>query len=264
MYGGDIPAAGIITGIGRVMGRECMIVANDATVKGGTYFPITVKKHLRAQEIAQQNRLPCLYLVDSGGANLPNQDEVFPDRDHFGRIFFNQAQMSAAGIPQIAVVMGSCTAGGAYVPAMSDESIIVRNQGTIFLGGPPLVKAATGEVVSAEDLGGGDLHARTSGVVDHLAENDQHALGIARRIVASLNRGKRPPLDLAAPRAPLFDPAELDAVVPADPREPYDVREVIARMVDGSELDEFKRLVRADPGHRLRAHLGLSGRHRRQ
>ncbi len=242
MYGGDIPAAGIITGIGRVMGQECMIVANDATVKGGTYFPVTVKKHLRAQEIAQQNRLPCLYLVDSGGANLPNQDEVFPDRDHFGRIFFNQAQMSAAGIPQVAVVMGSCTAGGAYVPAMSDESIIVRNQGTIFLGGPPLVKAATGEVVSAEELGGGDLHARTSGVVDHLAENDQHALGIARRVVASLNRAKRPALDLAKPCEPLFDPAELDGIVPADPREPYDVREVIARLVDGSELDEFKRL----------------------
>ena len=242
MYGGEIPAAGIITGVGRVMGQECVVVANDATVKGGTYFPITVKKHLRAQEIAQQNRLPCIYLVDSGGANLPNQDEVFPDRDHFGRIFFNQAQMSAAGIPQIAVVMGSCTAGGAYVPAMSDESVIVRNQGTIFLGGPPLVKAATGEVVTAEDLGGGDLHARTSGVVDHLAENDQHALGIARRIVASLNRTKRPTLDVQKPREPLFDPAELDAVVPADPREPYDAREVIARLVDASEFDEFKRL----------------------
>jgi len=243
MYGGDIPAAGIVTGIGRVQGRECMIVANDATVKGGTYFPITVKKHLRAQEIAAQNRLPCIYLVDSGGANLPNQDEVFPDRDHFGRIFFNQAQMSAAGIPQVAVVMGSCTAGGAYVPAMADESIIVRNQGTIFLGGPPLVKAATGEVVTAEELGGGDLHARTSGVADHLAENDQHALGIARRIVASFGGSpKRPAFALHAPRDPLHDPAELDAIVPADFREPYDVREVIARLVDGSELDEFKRL----------------------
>src|SRR5271166_5429359 len=196
MYGGEVPSAGIIAGIGRVSGRECMIVANDATVKGGTYFPMTVKKHLRAQEIALQNRLPCVYLVDSGGANLPNQDEVFPDRDHFGRIFYNQAQMSAAGIPQIAVVMGSCTAGGAYMPAMSDESIIVRNQGTIFLGGPPLVNAATGEIVTAEELGGGDLHARTSGVVDHLAENDQHALGIARRIVAGLNARKAPGLAL--------------------------------------------------------------------
>ena len=242
MYGGDIPAAGIITGIGRVMGRECMIVANDATVKGGTYFPMTVKKHLRAQEIAQANHLPCLYLVDSGGANLPNQDEVFPDRDHFGRIFYNQAQMSAAGIPQVAVVMGSCTAGGAYVPAMSDESVIVRNQGTIFLGGPPLVKAATGEVVTAEELGGGDLHSRTSGVTDHLAESDQHALGIARRIVGTFNQAKRPTLELHAPVPPLLDPAELGGVVPADPRQPYDVREVIARLVDGSDLDEFKRL----------------------
>ncbi|MGI4796844.1 MAG: carboxyl transferase domain-containing protein [Janthinobacterium lividum] len=241
MYGGDIPAAGIITGIGRVMGRECMIVANDATVKGGTYFPLTVKKHLRAQEIAQQNRLPCLYLVDSGGANLPNQDEVFPDRDHFGRIFYNQAQMSAAGIPQVAVVMGSCTAGGAYVPAMSDESIIVRNQGTIFLGGPPLVKAATGEVVTAEELGGGELHSRTSGVTDHLAENDAHALGIARRIVASFN-GSKHAASIHPPRPPLYDSAELNGVVPADSREPYDVRELIARLVDGSELDEFKRL----------------------
>ena len=242
LYGGEVPAAGLITGIGRVAGRECVIVANDATVKGGTYFPITVKKHLRAQEIAQQNRLPCLYLVDSGGANLPNQDEVFPDREHFGRIFYNQAQMSAAGIPQIAVVMGSCTAGGAYVPAMSDESIIVRNQGTIFLGGPPLVKAATGEVVTAEELGGGDLHARISGVVDHLAEDDRHALGIARRIVASLNSVKRPSLEIQPPRPPLLDPAELGGVVPSDAREPYDAREVIARLVDGSEFDEFKRL----------------------
>ena len=243
MYGEDIPAAGIITGIGLVEGQECVIVANDATVKGGTYFPVTVKKHLRAQEIALQNRLPCIYLVDSGGANLPNQDEVFPDRDHFGRIFYNQAQMSAAGIPQLAAVMGSCTAGGAYVPAMADESIIVRNQGTIFLGGPPLVKAATGEVVTAEQLGGGELHARTSGVADHLAENDAHALGIARRIVRSFaGRKKTPPFALDTPAPPRFDPTELDAIVPADPREPYDVREVIARLVDGSELDEFKRL----------------------
>ncbi|HEY8613993.1 MAG TPA: carboxyl transferase domain-containing protein, partial [Roseomonas sp.] len=202
LYGDEVPSAGLITGIGRVSGRECMIVANDATVKGGTYFPLTVKKHLRAQEIAAENRLPCLYLVDSGGANLPEQDQVFPDRDHFGRIFFNQANMSAQGIPQIAVVMGSCTAGGAYVPAMCDESIIVRNQGTIFLAGPPLVKAATGEVVSAEDLGGGDLHSRTSGVTDHLAESDPHALGIARRIVAGLNTTKRPPVALREPRPP--------------------------------------------------------------
>jgi 3-methylcrotonyl-CoA carboxylase beta subunit len=242
MYGGEVPSAGLIAGVGRVSGRECMMIANDATVKGGTYFPLTVKKHLRAQEIAQQNRLPCLYLVDSGGANLPNQDEVFPDRDHFGRIFYNQAQMSAAGIPQIAVVMGSCTAGGAYVPAMSDESIIVRNQGTIFLGGPPLVKAATGEIVSAEDLGGADLHSRTSGVTDHYAENDAHALGIARRIVADLNTAKRVPLATRPPVAPRFDPAELHGLIPADRRKPYDVREVIARIVDGSELDEFKQL----------------------
>ena len=241
MYGEEIPAAGIITGIGRVAGRECVIVANDATVKGGTYYPMTVKKHLRAQEIAEQNRLPCIYLVDSGGANLPNQDEVFPDRDHFGRIFFNQARMSAAGIPQIAVVMGSCTAGGAYVPAMSDQAIIVRNQGAIFLGGPPLVKAATGEVVTAEDLGGGELHSRVSGVTDHLAENDAHALGLARRIVAGLNRAKPAGADdPAPPRAPLLD--GLHGVIPADLREPYDVREVIARIVDGSEFDEFKPL----------------------
>ena len=242
MYGGDIPAAGIITGVGRIAGRECVVVANDATVKGGTYFPITVKKHLRAQEIAQQNRLPCIYLVDSGGANLPNQDEVFPDRDHFGRIFFNQAQMSAAGIPQVAVVMGSCTAGGAYVPAMSDQSIIVRNQGTIFLAGPPLVRAATGEVVTAEDLGGGELHSRVSGVTDHLAENDAHALGIARSIVAGLNSVKRPTLDIRPPREPLFPGHDLYGIVPADVREPYDVRALIARIVDGSEMDEFKRL----------------------
>ncbi len=240
MYGEDIPAAGVITGIGRVSGRECVIVCNDATVKGGTYYPLTVKKHIRAQEIAQQNNLPCIYLVDSGGANLPNQDEVFPDRDHFGRIFFNQATMSAAGIAQIAVVMGSCTAGGAYVPAMSDESIIVRNQGTIFLGGPPLVKAATGEIVTAEALGGGDLHARTSGVVDHLAENDGHALGIARRIVRGLNRVKRPDVEIIEARPPAYDPTEIYGVIPSDRRKPFDVREVIARIVDASEFDEFK------------------------
>jgi 3-methylcrotonyl-CoA carboxylase beta subunit len=242
MYENQVPAAGIITGIGRVSGRECMIVANDATVKGGTYFPMTVKKHLRAQEIAQQNRLPCIYLVDSGGANLPNQDEVFPDRDHFGRIFFNQANMSALGIPQIAVVMGSCTAGGAYVPAMSDESIIVRNQGTIFLGGPPLVKAATGEIVSAEDLGGADVHARISGVADHYALNDPHALQIARRIVSHVNRVKRVDLDTREPREPAYDPAELHGVIPTDPRKPFDIREIVARVVDGSELAEFKPL----------------------
>ena len=242
MYGGEVPSAGIITGIGRVSGRECMIVANDATVKGGTYFPITVQKHLRAQEIAQQNRLPCVYLVDSGGANLPNQDEVFPGRDHFGRIFFNQANMSAQGIAQIAVVMGSCTAGGAYVPAMSDETVIVRNQGTIFLAGPPLVKAATGEIVTAEELGGADLHSRTSGVTDHYAENDAHALGIARQAVASLNEVKRPPVALREPAPPRYDPQEIYGVVPADLRTPYDVREVIARIVDGSEFDEFRRL----------------------
>jgi len=242
MYENQVPAAGLITGIGRVSGHECMIVANDATVKGGTYFPMTVKKHLRAQEIAQQNRLPCIYLVDSGGANLPNQDEVFPDRDHFGRIFFNQANMSALGIPQIAVVMGSCTAGGAYVPAMSDESIIVRNQGTIFLGGPPLVKAATGEIVSAEDLGGADVHARTSGVADHYALDDPHALQIARRIVSHFNRVKRVDLDMREAREPAYDPAELHGVIPTDPRKPFDIREIIARVVDGSELDEFKPL----------------------
>jgi 3-methylcrotonyl-CoA carboxylase beta subunit len=242
MYGGEVPSAGIVTGIGRVCGRECMILANDATVKGGTYFPITVKKHLRAQEIAAQNRLPCIYLVDSGGANLPNQDEVFPDREHFGRIFYNQASMSAAGIAQIAVVMGSCTAGGAYVPAMSDETIIVRNQGTIFLGGPPLVKAATGETVTAEELGGADLHSRVSGVTDHYAENDSHALGIARAIVANLNVVKQPTLALRRPAPPLFDPREIGGIVPADRRRPFDVREVIARIVDASALDEFKHL----------------------
>ncbi len=242
MYGNEVPAAGIIAGIGRIAGRECMILANDATVKGGTYYPITVKKHLRAQEIALQNRLPCLYLVDSGGANLPNQDEVFPDRDHFGRIFYNQATMSAAGIPQIALVMGSCTAGGAYMPAMADESVIVRNQGTIFLGGPPLVKAATGEVVSPEALGGGELHSRISGVADHLAENDRHALRIARRIVANLNTRKSPSLALRPPAPPRHDPGEIGGIVPADRRQPFEVREIIARLVDGSEFDEFKRL----------------------
>jgi 3-methylcrotonyl-CoA carboxylase beta subunit len=242
MYGGEVPAAGIVTGIGRVAGRECVIVANDATVKGGTYFPLTVKKHLRAQEIARANRLPCLYLVDSGGAFLPMQDEIFPDREHFGRIFYNMANLSAERIPQIAVVMGSCTAGGAYVPAMSDEAIIVRKQGTIFLAGPPLVQAATGEVVSAEDLGGADVHARTSGVVDHYAHNDHHALAICRRIVGGLNTRKQPNVTLRAPVPPKYDPAELYGVVPSDVRTPYDVREVITRLVDGSEFDEFKRL----------------------
>jgi len=242
VYDDVVPAAGIITGIGRVHGRECMIVANDATVKGGTYYPLTVKKHLRAQEIAEQNRLPCVYLVDSGGAFLPKQDEVFPDRDHFGRIFFNQANMSAKGIPQIAVVMGSCTAGGAYVPAMADESIIVRQQGTIFLGGPPLVKAATGETVTAEELGGADVHARTSGVVDHYANDDRHALGIARRIIADLNTRKTHELDLREPREPALDPEELYGVIPDDTRRPYDIREVIGRVVDASEFDEFKQL----------------------
>jgi 3-methylcrotonyl-CoA carboxylase beta subunit len=242
LYGGEVPAAGIVTGVGRVSGRECVIVANDATVKGGTYFPMTVKKHIRAQEVARANGLPCLYLVDSGGAFLPLQDEIFPDREHFGRIFFNQATMSAEGIPQVAVVMGSCTAGGAYVPAMSDETIIVRKQGTIFLAGPPLVQAATGEVVSAEDLGGADVHARTSGVVDHYARNDHHALATCRRIVAGLNRPKPAATQRRAPEPPRYDPAELHGVVPADLRTPYDVREVIARIVDGSEFDEFKRL----------------------
>ncbi|MFC4238208.1 carboxyl transferase domain-containing protein [Thalassospira xianhensis] len=236
----DVPAAGIITGIGRVSGVECVIVANDATVKGGSYYPMTVKKHLRAQEIALENNLPCIYLVDSGGANLPRQDEVFPDRDHFGRIFFNQATMSSKGIPQIAVVMGSCTAGGAYVPAMSDESIIVRKQGTIFLGGPPLVKAATGEVVSAEDLGGADVHCKTSGVTDHYAQDDAHALSIARNIVKNLNWTKNPGLTLSAPREPAYDPREIYGVIPSDSKKPYDVREVIARIVDGSDFDEFK------------------------
>ncbi len=236
----DAPCAGMIAGIGRVNGVDCMIVCNDATVKGGTYYPMTVKKHLRAQEVAQQNNLPCIYLVDSGGANLPNQDEVFPDRDHFGRIFYNQANMSALGIPQIAVVMGSCTAGGAYVPAMSDEAIIVKNQGTIFLGGPPLVKAATGEVVSAEDLGGGDVHTRLSGVADHLAQNDAHALALARQAVGALNRKKTIELQLREPAAPLYDSKEIYGVIPADSRKPFDVREIIARIVDGSEFAEFK------------------------
>ncbi|MEY4734578.1 MAG: hypothetical protein RLZZ464_2644 [Pseudomonadota bacterium] len=240
MYNNDAPSSGVIVGIGRVAGVDCMIVCNDATVKGGTYYPMTVKKHLRAQEIAQQNRLPCIYLVDSGGANLPNQDEVFPDRDHFGRIFFNQANMSAQGIAQIAVVMGSCTAGGAYVPAMSDETIIVKNQGTIFLGGPPLVKAATGEVVSAEDLGGGDVHTRLSGVADHLAQNDLHALSLARQAVKNLNAQKAPNIATHAPVPPKYEAKELYGVIPTDTRKPFDVREIIARIVDGSEFDEFK------------------------
>ncbi|UTV59378.1 carboxyl transferase domain-containing protein [Burkholderia arboris] len=240
MYNDDAPGAGVITGIGRIAGRECVIVCNDATVKGGTYYPVTVKKHVRAQEIAAENRLPCVYLVDSGGANLPNQDDVFPDRDHFGRIFFNQATMSAAGIAQIAVVMGSCTAGGAYVPAMSDESIIVKEQGTIFLGGPPLVKAATGEEVSAEDLGGGDVHTRLSGVADHLAQNDAHALSIARNIVDHLAPKIALPVALREPKLPRYDAKSLYGVIPVDTRKPFDVREVIARIVDDSEFDEFK------------------------
>jgi 3-methylcrotonyl-CoA carboxylase beta subunit len=245
MYNNDAPCAGLIVGIGRVSGVDCMIVCNDATVKGGTYYPLTVKKHLRAQEIAQQNNLPCIYLVDSGGANLPNQDEVFPDRDHFGRIFFNQANMSAQGLAQIAVVMGSCTAGGAYVPAMSDETIIVKNQGTIFLGGPPLVKAATGEVVTAEDLGGGDVHTRLSGVADHLAQNDVHALALARQCVKSLNAQKLPNMATHAPVPPKYDAQELYGVIPTDAsggqsRKPFDVREIIARIADASEFDEFK------------------------
>ncbi|TCS36493.1 3-methylcrotonyl-CoA carboxylase beta subunit [Paucimonas lemoignei] len=240
LYDNQAPSAGAIAGIGRVQGQECLIIANDATVKGGTYYPMTVKKHLRGQEIAEQNNLPCIYLVDSGGGFLPMQDEIFPDRDHFGRIFYNQANMSAKGIPQIAVVMGSCTAGGAYVPAMSDETVIVKNQGTIFLGGPPLVKAATGEVVSVEDLGGGDVHTRISGVADHLAENDSHALFLTRRIVASLNRTKTPGVRLEIPEEPLFDPEEIYGIIPTDARKPFDVREVIARVVDGSRFDEFK------------------------
>jgi 3-methylcrotonyl-CoA carboxylase beta subunit len=240
MYDNEAPCAGIVTGIGRVSGQECVIVANDASVKGGTYYPMTVKKHVRAQEIAGENRLPCLYLVDSGGANLPRWEDVFPDRDHFGRIFYNQANLSARGIPQIALVMGSCTAGGAYVPAMADESIIVKGQGTIFLGGPPLVKAATGEEVTPEELGGAEVHTRQSGVADHYALNDQHALAIARRIVANLNRRKHLTLGVGEPAEPLYPPEELGGVIPSDVRKPYDVREVIARIVDGSELDEFK------------------------
>ncbi len=242
MYDDAIHAAGLITGVGRVEGRECMVVCNDSTIKGGTYFPITVKKHLRAQEIACENRLPCIYLVDSGGANLPHQTEVFPDREHFGRIFYNQATLSALRIPQIAVVMGSCTAGGAYVPAMSDETIIIKNQGTIFLGGPPLVKAATGEVVSAEELGGADVHARKSGVADHYAQDDHHALSIARRIVANLNTKKSIDIPLMPSREPALDTAELDGLVPVDLKKQYDIREVIARLVDASEFDEFKAL----------------------
>ncbi len=243
MYGGDVPSASLVTGIGRISGRECVVVANDATVKGGTYYPMTVKKHLRAQEIARENHLPCVYLVDSGGAFLPLQDEIFPDERHFGRIFYNQARMSALGIAQIAIVMGSCTAGGAYVPAMSDQSIIVRNQGTIFLGGPPLVKAATGEEVTAEELGGADVHSRQSGVTDYYATDDHHAIGIARSIIANLNRVKPSPyLELRAPREPAHPAEELYGIVPADPRTPYDVRDVIARIVDGSEFEEFKEL----------------------
>ena len=245
MYDGAVPAAGIVTGIGRIAGRECVVVANDATVKGGTYFPMTVKKHLRAQEIARDNRLPCLYLVDSGGAFLPAQDEVFPDREHFGRIFYNQANLSSLGVPQIAIVMGSCTAGGAYVPAMSDESIIVKGQGTIFLGGPPLVKAATGEIVTAEELGGADVHSRISGVTDHYALDDRHALGIARQIVGNLNSVKQMPLALAEPREPLYPAEEIYGIIPNDVRRPYDARDIIARIVDGSELDEFKQLYGA-------------------
>ncbi len=245
LYGDSAPSAGVIAGIGRVEGVECMIVANDATVKGGTYYPLTVKKHLRAQEIAEQNWLPCIYLVDSGGAFLPMQDEVFPDRDHFGRIFYNQANMSAKNIPQIAVVMGSCTAGGAYVPAMSDQTIIVRDQGTIFLGGPPLVKAATGEVVTAEELGGAEVHTRLSGVADYLAEDDAHALALARDVVAHLNRRKSMGLSLGAGEAPLYDPDEIYGIVETDPRKSYDVREVIARIFDGSRFDEFKALFGA-------------------
>ena len=240
LYHNEAPSGGIITGIGRVSGREVMIVVNDATVKGGAYFPITVKKHLRAQEIAQQNRLPCVYLVDSGGANLPHQAEVFPDRDHFGRIFFNQARMSAERIAQIAVVMGSCTAGGAYVPAMSDETVIVKGTGTIFLGGPPLVKAATGEDVTAEELGGADVHTRLSGVADYLAEDEAHALQLARTIVSTLNMKKTLPGDVTTPEDPAYDPGEIYGIVPSDVRTPYDVREVIARLVDGSRFDEFK------------------------
>src|SRR5581483_8383311 len=238
-------SASIVTGIGLVEGRECVVVANDATIKGGTYYPLTVKKHLRAQDVARQNRLPCIYMVDSGGAFLPQQDDIFPDERHFGRIFYNQAQMSSEGIPQIAIVMGSCTAGGAYVPAMSDESIIVRNQGTIFLGGPPLVKAATGEVVSAEELGGADVHSRQSGVTDHYAQSDAHAIGIARRIVATLKRPQRAALNMRAPREPVYPAEDIYGVVSSDGRKPFDMHDIIARIVDGSEFDEFKRLYGA-------------------
>lgn len=240
VYSEAVPAAGLITGIGRVSGQECMIIINDPTVKGGTYYPLTVKKHLRAQEIARQNHLPCIYLVDSGGAYLPMQDDVFPDKEHFGRIFYNQANLSALNIPQIAVVMGSCTAGGAYVPAMADEAIIVKNQGTVFLGGPPLVKAATGETVSAEELGGAEVHCKTSGVTDYMAEDDTHALLIARRLVANLNRQKPHSLAITKPRDPIYPADELYGIIPQDPRQPFDVREIIARIVDGSEFDEFK------------------------
>ncbi len=242
LYGGYVHSASVITGVGRVSGRECVIVANDATIKGGTYYPMTVKKHLRAQDIARQNNLPCIYMVDSGGAFLPMQDEIFPDERNFGRIFYNQAQMSAQGIPQVAIVMGSCTAGGAYVPAMSDESIIVRNQGTIFLGGPPLVKAATGEVVTAEELGGADVHSRQSGVTDHYAQNDSHAVGIARRIIGNLNPPKAPAWHVREPRQPNYPTEDIYGVVPVDARKPFDVREIIARIVDGSEFEEFKKL----------------------
>jgi 3-methylcrotonyl-CoA carboxylase beta subunit len=242
LYGGDVHSASIVTGVGRISGRECIVIANDATIKGGTYYPMTVKKHLRAQDVARQNNLPCVYMVDSGGAFLPMQDEIFPDERHFGRIFYNQAQMSALDIPQIAIVMGSCTAGGAYVPAMSDESIIVRNQGTIFLGGPPLVKAATGEVVTAEELGGADVHSRQSGVTDHYAQNDAHAIGIARRIVGTLKPPVRPLLNMHDVREPLYPAEEIYGVVPVDGRKPFDVRDIIARLVDGSEFDEFKKL----------------------
>ena len=247
MYDGDAPGAGIITGIGQVAGTACVVVANDATVKGGTYYPMTVKKHLRAQEVARDNHLPCVYLVDSGGAFLPEQDRVFPDREHFGRIFYNQATLSGLGVPQIAVVMGSCTAGGAYVPAMSDETIIVKEQGTIFLGGPPLVKAATGEEVTAEELGGGDLHARTSGVVDHLAVDDRHALQLARDAVANLNRTHEVPVAVQAPEPPTYDPAELYGIVPQDARQPFDVHEVIARIVDGQPVPRVQGRCTATP-----------------
>src|SRR6516164_2348727 len=242
MYGGEVPCGGIVTGLGRVSGRDCVVVANDATVKGGAYYPITVKKHLRAQDIARENRLPCIYLVDSGGAFLPLQDEIFPDERHFGRIFYNQARLSAAGIPQIAIVMGSCTAGGAYVPAMSDQSIIVRNQGTIFIGGPPLVKAAVGEVVSAEELGGAEVHSRQSGVTDYMANDDKHAIEIARGIVSGLNHVRRPWLELCEPREPVYAAEEMYGIVSADPRMLFDVHEIIARLVDGSEFHEFKQL----------------------